>query len=201
MGLGPKATYNIFWSTHPFFGNSFFSKTTKRDRFRYLLSYLHTVDNSHQATSNDKLFKIRPFIETISANFKSLFYPGKQLRLDEGSCPFKSKWDGVTYNPNKQHKWGIKLYQLCDSVTGYCCKFRIASEQSVATRSVVLDLVHDYFFEGHELYMYRYYPSIAQFQDLFAQKTVAVGTIMDNGRGFAQRTDTEKTWKKRDCGT
>ena len=135
MGLGPKATYNTFWSTHPFFRNSFFSKTTKRDRFRYLLSYLHTVDNSHQATSNDKLFKIRPFIETISANFKSLFYPGKQLSLDEGSCPFKSRWDGVTYNPNKPHKWGIKVYKLCDSVTGYCCKFRIAAEQSVATWS------------------------------------------------------------------
>ena len=201
MGLGPKATYSIFWSTHPFFRNSFFSKTIKRDRFHYILSYLHPVDNSHQATSNDKLFKIRPFIETISANFKSLLYRGKQLSLDEGTCLFKGRWDGVTYNPNKPHKWGIKLYELCDLVTGYCCKFRIAAEQSMATRSVVLDLVHDYVFLGHELYMYRYYTSIPLFQDLFAQKTVALGTIMSNRRGLPKKLDSEKTRKTRGRGT
>ena len=182
--LEKKATYPSFWSTYPFFHNTFFSKSIKRDRFRLVFSFLHLVDNSGEATSNDKLFKIRPFIQTISANFKTLFYPGKQLNLDEETCPYKGRWSGVTYNPNKPHKWGIKLYQLCDAVTGYCCKFRIAAEESMATRSVVLDLVHNYLFAGHEVYMGRYYTSIPLFQDLFAQRTVAVGTIMGNRRGL-----------------
>ena len=76
-GDGKKATYPSFWSIHPFFYNTFFSKSMKRDRFRLVLSFLHLVDNSGEATSNDKL-KICPFIQTISANFKTLFYPGKQ---------------------------------------------------------------------------------------------------------------------------
>ena len=179
-----KHAYTSFWSTHPFFRTAFFSRTMKRDRFRQILSFLHLVDNSGEATSTDKLIKIRPFIQRISANFKTLFYPGKQLSLDEGTCPFKGRWDGVTYNPNKPHKWGMKLYQLCDAVTGYCCKFRIGAEESMATLSVVLDLVHDYLFAGHEVYMDRYYTSIPLFQDLFAQRTVAVGTIMGNRRGL-----------------
>ena len=36
---------------------------------------------------------------------------------------------------------GIKLYQLCDSMTGYCWKFKIATGESVSTQSLVLDLL------------------------------------------------------------
>ena len=153
------------------------------------------MDNSGEATSSDKLFKIRPFIQAISANFKTLFYPRKQLSLNEGTCPFKGRWNGVTYNPNKPHKWGMKLYQLCNAVTGYCCKFRIGAEELMATRSVVLDLVHDYLFAGHEVYMDHYYTSIPLFQDLFAQWTVAVGTIMGNRRGLPKDLIKQKLGK------
>ena len=166
-----------------------------KDRFRKVLSFLHLADNSGEAASSDKLFKIRPFIQAISANFKTLFYPGKQLSLDEGTCPFKGRWNGVTYNANKPHKWGMKLYQLCDAVTGYCCKFRIGAEESIATRSVVLDLVHDYLFASHEVYTDRYYTSIPLFQDLFAQRTVAVGTIMGNRRGLPKDLKKKKLGK------
>ena len=96
MGMEKKATYPSFWSTHTFLHNTFFSKSMKRDRFRLILSFLHLVDNSGEATSNDKLFKIRPFIQTISANFKTLFYPGKQLSLDEGTCLYRGRWNGVS---------------------------------------------------------------------------------------------------------
>ena len=54
----------------------------------------------------------------------------------------------------------------------------------MATRSVVLDLVHNYLFSGLEVYMDRYYTSIPLFQDLFAQRTVTVGTIMGNRKGL-----------------
>jgi len=80
------------------------------------------------------------------------------------------------------HTWGIKIYQVCDSATGYCCNFKVHAGQTSGVRDLVLDLVRDYLGKGHELYVDRYYTSVALFYDLWKQRTVAVGTCMINRR-------------------
>ena len=88
------------------------------------------------------------------------------------------------YNPNKPNKWGNKLYQLCNVTSGYCCKFKIPSGESISTQSLVLDKLSNFLGKKHKVYMDRYYTSIQLFQELFNRNTVALGTCMNNQRGL-----------------
>ena len=198
MALNPKATIQRFWSTTSFLHCAFFGETMSRDRFLNILRFLHVVDNKNRANPTirkDKLWKIRPFIDSLSLQFKTLYHPGKQLSLDEGTCPFKGRVSFVTYNPRKPNKYGIKLYQVCDGVTGYCCNFKVSTNESIGTEQLVFDLLRDHLGKGHEVYMDRYYTAVALFHELFAQKTIAVGTCMANRKGLPKDLMNQKLRK------
>jgi len=187
MGLNPKPRLHLFWSTRNCWKYPICGAVMPRDRFMNILKFLHVVDNSTQNdpdVARDPLWKLRPFLDDLLSKFKAVFYPGKQLSLDEGTCAYKGQCKYRTYNPRKPHKWGIKIYQVCDAATGYCCNFKIQAGESTNVRSLVLDLMRDYLGQGHELYVDRYYTSVALFCDLWEQRTVAVGTCMMNRRGL-----------------
>ena len=78
----------------------------------------------------------------------------------------------------------MKVYQVCDTSTGYCCSFKVATGQSSTTHGLVLGLTKDYLGRGHKIYMDQYYSSISLFQELYAKQTVAVGTCMANQKGL-----------------
>ena len=198
MGLNSKAKIEYFWSTDILYHMPFFGRIMSVDRFLDILRFLHIVDNKSCSDSfkkNDPLWKIRPFLDGISSKFKTLFYPGKQLILDEGTCPYKGRVRFLSYNPQKPSKYGIKIYEVCDAVTGYCCVFKIASGESIQTTELVLDLMRDYLGKGHEVYMDRFYTSIRLFQELYSQRTVAVGTCMPNRKGLPKIFSGQKLTK------
>ena len=198
MALNPKTQIDRFWSTKSFLQCAFFGETMSRDRFLNILRFLHIVDNKNRANPTirkDKLWKIRPFIDSLSSQFKTLYHPGKQLSLDEGTCPFKGRVSFATYNPRKPNKYGIKLYQVCDGVTGYCCNFKVSTNESIGIEQLVFDLLRDHLGKGHEVYMDRYYTTAALFHELFAQKTIAVGTCMANRKGLPKHLMNQKLRK------
>ena len=195
MGIHSQPTFDLYWSKQFVHHHPFFSATMSRDRFQNIMRYLHVADDSSPndlSSPQDPLRKIRPFVDTLSFTFKELYYPGKELSLDEGTCPFKGRLRWVTYNPNKSNKWGIKIYQLCDATTGYCCKFKIATGESISTQSLVLDMLSNFLGRGHEVYVDRYYTSIPLFQELFNRNTVAVGTCMTNRKGLPKDLITKR---------
>ena len=190
MGLIKLPAYHLYWSTDNLYYLSFFRSVMSRDRFFDILRNLHVAEDPAQnipKDEQDSLWKIRPVIDKLLSKFKSLFYPGKQLSLDEATCGFKGRVNFLVYQPKKPQKWGIRIYQLCDAVTGYTCNFRIYSGQKSRTYDVVFDLMRGYLNKGHEIYLDRYYTSVQLFKDLFAQQTVAVGTCLKNRRLLPKR--------------
>ena len=132
----------------------FFPSVMSADRFKDILKFLHVVDNrahTDPSSGQDPLWKIRPFLDSLLSKFKKLYYPGLQLRLDEATCPFKGRVKFRVYNPKKPNKWGIKIYQLCDSATGYDCNFKIAAGEPSTTYDIVFNIMH--LGRGHELYL------------------------------------------------
>ena len=73
------------------------------------------------------------------------------MSLDEGTCAYKDRFR--TNSPNKPHKWGIKIYQVCDSDNGYFFNLKAAAEPGTDVKTLVLDLLQDYLEKGHELYV------------------------------------------------
>jgi hypothetical protein len=45
--------------------------------------------------------------------------PGKDIVIDESTVGFKHKIIFQTYNPKTPMKWGIRLFALAESDTGY----------------------------------------------------------------------------------
>ena len=150
MGIDPKPRFFQFWSRKEYYHCTFYGATMFRDRFVQILRFLHVVDNRNQnsVTLQDLLWKVRPFVHTLSSRFKGFYYPGKELSLDEGTCPFKGRSTLRFYNTNKPNKWGMKLYQICDTVTEYCCSFNVATKKATTTHRLLLDLMDD--FLGHD---------------------------------------------------
>ncbi|KAJ8884000.1 hypothetical protein PR048_015856 [Dryococelus australis] len=98
-----------------------------RDSWVEIKSNLHTNDNAKQVQKNnpnrDKLFKVRPMINLLLPKFQSI--PKDQLLcIDEQIVPFKGESSVKQYNPRKPHKWGYKIFVLCDN-KGMILKFTV----------------------------------------------------------------------------
>ena len=63
--------------------------------FEAITKYLHLNDNSKMPARRelgfDKLFKLRPFLESIHANFLLQYMPHKKVAVDEAMIKFKGR--------------------------------------------------------------------------------------------------------------
>lgn len=85
-----------------------------RNRWEQLKSKIHFNDNTHLAESNDKLYKIRPFIDKVVKNFNKIPM-GEKICVDEQMIPYKGHHSIKQYMKAKPKKWGYKAFVLCGS--------------------------------------------------------------------------------------
>ncbi|KAJ0064184.1 hypothetical protein NL108_001484 [Boleophthalmus pectinirostris] len=85
-----------------------------RGRWEEIKEFIHFNDNSNMASNNDKLYKIRPLIDSLLKKFHVL--PQDQLlSIHELIVPFKGKTNLKHYLSKKTFKWGYKVFVLCDT--------------------------------------------------------------------------------------
>jgi len=111
MSIIKLPSYKMFWNQY--LRQPIVADNMSRNRFDKLRSNIHFVDNTLCLPSNnplhDKLFKVRPFIDSIKNNFK-LIDLEEHLCVDEIIIPFKGRSTMKQYNKAKPHKWGIKVF-------------------------------------------------------------------------------------------
>ena len=96
-----------------------------RNRFLTILSKLHLNDNTKMNPNDkDKLYKVRPLIESLNKRFRNIRSPGEYVSVDESMIRFKGRSSFKQYNPMKPIKRGYKLWCLADN-SGYIYKFEI----------------------------------------------------------------------------
>jgi len=98
-----------------------------RVRWEAIKKNLHLNGNTHMPSTDDpdrdKLFKIRPLLELLLPKFQEI--PQQQiLFIDEQIVPFKVRSSLKQYVPKKPHKWGYKIFMLCD-IRGMVHNFEI----------------------------------------------------------------------------
>lgn len=165
-----------------------------RDRFKVISRFLHFCDNEAPHDKNDRHYKIRLIIERLNETFDDCLKLGSHFSFDEGTWPTMSKYcPGKQFNPMKPHKWGLKLFMLCDSKSGYCTKFELyqgrkginpLQESEKTGPAAVLRNIKHMTGSGGVLYCDRYYTSVKLFLELLSWGIFAVGTIKTNIRGF-----------------
>ena len=119
MGIKQQPEYRDYWSQDPVLGDTYISSRITRNRYNDLSKYLHLTDPATEDGA-DKLTKVRPFLTHLQRSFPQLFTPGVALSLDEAMIKYNGRLKWKQYMPMMPTKWGIKLWVLCDAITGYC---------------------------------------------------------------------------------
>ena len=109
---------------------------------------------------HDTLFKLRPIIELHRTNCEKIYNPKCELRVDEGIIKFKGRLHFHQYMPAKPTRWGVKVWELCESDSGYCLNFEVYTGRDQGAGAggpglgerVVRNLTHPYFGQNHQVF-------------------------------------------------
>ena len=117
MGIVHLPDYKFYWSGNKYLGNVGMKEIMPKARYEKLSQYLHLNDSGHDQ-QNDKLYKVKPFLNAVQEKCLSVYKPKQNQCVDEGMIPYKGRFTCKQYMPSKPVKWGIKAWMRCDSVTG-----------------------------------------------------------------------------------
>lgn len=196
MARHRKLTINEYWSYDPLLATPQFSEYMSRDRYLLLLRLLHFSDNDNPP-ERDNLYKIRPIIDHLRQIFGSLFRPFQNVCIDESLMLFKGRLSFIQYIPSKRHRFGIKLFVLCDCETGYVLDFIVYTGATTdilpgrelgVSGSVIQTLLGAYLQKGHTLWVDNWYSSPMLFDHLHKNKTNVCGTVRKNRREMPKFT-------------
>lgn len=192
LQMGPCNFPSIehYWSTDSLYNIQFWRLHMSRNRFQLLLRYIHFTDNTVDST--DRLFKIRPILSHFNNIMKQNYVPNIDICIDESMMLWRGRLSFRQYIKNKKHKYGIKLYELCES-NGIVMKIHVYSGKTDEittylghTTDVVMHLLEGYLDKGYKLYMDNFYNSVSLTKLLTAHKTYICGTLRNNRKGNPQ---------------
>ena len=167
----------MYWGKDEEYHNSAVSNCMSYNRFKSLNCFFHSHGNASDTDNQDRLFKIRPVIDYLIRLFKSTYTPTQNLTIDEGMLAFKGRLSFKCYLPNKPIKYGIKLYILAESDTGYVSNFKIYSGAGNTTSEMVYDLMKDYRNKNYHLYMDNFYNSVNLSEKPLKDNIYTCGTL------------------------
>lgn len=129
MGLLKKPKIRQYWSTEILYSTRLHRMAMTRTRFEAIQKFLHYNDNAkcppRDDPTYDRLYKVRPVIDHFNAKFSEVYVPDKCVAIDESLVHYKGRLRFRQYLPSKRARYGIKMYKLCESTSGYTHKFRV----------------------------------------------------------------------------
>ncbi|CAK9804154.1 PiggyBac transposable element-derived protein 4 [Anthophora plagiata] len=200
MGTMTAANMKEYWSADATSYIPFYPNTFSRERFTQIFWMLHAeIFSAQQSQPRTRLQLITGYLEYINSKLLNYFTPGKEICVDESVVKYKGRVSFITYNPKKPTKWGIRIYTLADSGTGYICgilpyygslttQSLIRPDLPVSTRiplhlyTTLLNKVPGA--QGHHMFTDRYYTSYILANELRKLKCHLTGTILPNRKGL-----------------
>ncbi|XP_049517347.1 piggyBac transposable element-derived protein 3-like [Dermacentor silvarum] len=166
------------------------SVNMSRNRFEKLRNCLHIVDVNGPHDSNDRLWKVRPLLNSFLRRCQALRLE-EHRSLDEQIIPFKGKLDIKQYIKGKPNPWGVKVFMLCGAF-GIIHDFLVYQGSTTelnpenkkgfgVTGAFVLHLarsIPDGI--GHKLFFDNYFTSLPVLRVLLERKIYAAGTVRSN---------------------
>ena len=90
---------------------------------------IHFSDPEKEVNA-DSLKKLRDLIDHLSNVYYENYTPEQSFSLDEYLLLWKGRLAFKIYIPSKRERYGIKLYMVCESDTGYLLRFVIYTKGS-----------------------------------------------------------------------
>ena len=187
----------FFWSKRPILSTPFFGKVRTEQRNGLNMKFLHFEDGGKYDPDNHpnkKLRKIFDLHSQIIENFKTLYIPEKNITVDESLIAHKGLLGWKQYIPSKRARFGMKLFQLCESNSGYIWNSLIYTgkgtvlmqdyeEYGLAIKTV-MTLLHDLKGQGYLLTTDNFYTSPELAELLLQNRTDICRTMRANRKGY-----------------
>jgi hypothetical protein len=168
MGICQLPRVKDYWSEH--FGITLIKRIFKRGRWEKINRYFHVSDNHllkpKESSEYDKLGKIRELLKTINTLFSARFKPNCYLAVDESMVAFKGRCSFRQYVPLKPIKRGFKVFQVCDSLSGFSLQLSVYSDKADKNedpnigRNIIAPLVKLYEWSERIVYVDRFIHSV-----------------------------------------
>ena len=171
-------------------------------RYKCLMSFLK-VNDVNKENPNDKLTKIRTLNDYIRRKCMKLFQPYQNIAIDERMVKNKGRYGFRQYIRDKPTKWGMKLWVLADSKTGYTYTFDVylgktnESSKFGLAYDVVMNLVKSLTNQGYHLFFDNFYTGVQLMKDLVSMGIRACGTMIVNRKGFPINLKDVKQWARK----
>ncbi|XP_058622798.1 piggyBac transposable element-derived protein 4-like [Onychostoma macrolepis] len=138
---------------------------------------------------HDRLFRIKPLMNTIRLACKAFYHPRRNLAVNERLVACRAKREVTPCMKAKLTKF--KFFILSDSSNGYTVDFSVytgknsfPTDRGLSYDAVMSLLDRKVLGSGYHVYMDDFYTSPKLFTDLFALKFGACGTYRDQRKDF-----------------
>ena len=101
-------------------------------------------------------------MDIVINKFRTNYIPDREISLDEGMLGWQVCLRFCMYNPSKITKYGILVWMVCESSTGYICNLQIYDGKCGPLTETVGFLLEPYEGKGYHLYQDNYYNSVHQ---------------------------------------
>ena len=191
MGINNLPQLALYWSNDPFIGNTGIKSVMTKNRFEELAQYLHFNDSSAELkrgdANYDRLYKVRPVLNSVLEKAKSIYEPSKCLSVDEGMIAFKGRLAFRQYLPAKPTKYGIKVWMAADASNGYVVNFDVYLGSDNGKQrihglgyDVVMKMAEPFLNKNRHVFCDNFFTSTRLFEHLHDQNTYACGTVRPN---------------------
>lgn len=179
------------------------------NRFEKIRQFFH-CNNNQMPTEKDKLFKVRPVIESVLEKCKRV--PIEEFQaIDEQIIPTKGRSGLRQYLPKKPNKWGIKVWARCGA-SGIVHQFEIYTGKGSADNddplmlmggNVVLRLLSEVpERQRYKIFFDNFFSSVPLMKRLKEKGYLAAATLrQDRMKGASKCMATEKVLKKKGRGS
>ena len=124
MGLVKVPDKKLYWTeSDELFNFPFFTKHMKSTLFFNILHNLHLADSAKMVPrgkpGHDRLYLVRAYMDVLRRAWQEAYQPQQSVSVDEMMLPYKGRTLLRQYIKSKPTKWGLKMWALCESPSGY----------------------------------------------------------------------------------
>ena len=196
QGILQKPENGMYFFKRESIVTPYFSQIMREKCFHLLIKFLHFADSSKFDPDqyHKKLYKIQPILYHLKSKFSSVYTPERNICVDESLLLWKGRLGWIQYEPTKRSRFGVKIYKLHESSTGYVWNFIVYTGKDTiygqrhpgeqTSSRIVLEVVHDLLDKCYCLYLNNWYTSPKLVDTLCTRKRDDVGTMRTNKKEF-----------------
>lgn len=186
LGIVRMPSIKTCYSTLPILETGIFRLLMREHRYWDLNRAFHLANGSRDPSNPDNvLYPMGPILDHLNSKFKQAYRLQKEVCIDESLTLWKGALKFMQYIKTKAARWGLKMFELRESATGYLWGFfvyagkdHIGSIQSMPNSSAcVLSLLRPLLNLGHVVFMGNWFNSPTLARYLKKNLTDVVGTL------------------------